>query len=449
MEAAVECSPRPAVALGVGGGERKPQEGGPMGARKGSRPPGCQDRSCAGGFWRWDSVAWRSSCFASGPFWMASGPFAVARGHPTSTIGSVPLPCLCHAGLRGCTPLVPHLFCPLISGAVPWCVSLPWPALAPLHCPLTPSACQCFHVLDQEEPLCPQRATPAVCSSECAQVTRWLPCLYRHPLGVWKWGCHGCPRCDQLVSLALLLAHQALEEGLPIRTLGQHAESLMDWAWGILRPRSGRSGFPGLGWLPSPFLTLWGFTATALHQAPCAHLGFPGGTVEKNQPANAGSCKRGKFDPWVGEVPWRRKWQPPPVFLPGKSLGQRSLAGCSPWGHRVWEVDMTEYVHIYTWEKRESQLQLNCFVKNFVIGFPEMPPLVADLVEGGPRLHRRVEKVAPVSGSTLTGWPLLVRVTWGSCVVMRTEAKVGSPGPRESWSCIWVSDPWNLHPWGY
>ncbi|XP_045021829.1 uncharacterized protein LOC123327534 [Bubalus bubalis] len=52
MEAAVECSPRPAVALGVGGGERKPQEGGPMGARKGSRHPGCQDRSCAGGFWR-------------------------------------------------------------------------------------------------------------------------------------------------------------------------------------------------------------------------------------------------------------------------------------------------------------------------------------------------------------------------------------------------------------
>ena len=38
------------------------------------------------------------------------------------------------------------------------------------------------------------------------------------------------------------------------------------------------------------------------------------------------------FDPWVGKIPWRRKWQPTPVFLPGESHGQRSLAGCSPWG---------------------------------------------------------------------------------------------------------------------
>ena len=37
-------------------------------------------------------------------------------------------------------------------------------------------------------------------------------------------------------------------------------------------------------------------------------------------------CKRQGFNPWVGKIPWRRKWQPtPPVFLPGKSHGQRSL----------------------------------------------------------------------------------------------------------------------------
>ena len=35
-------------------------------------------------------------------------------------------------------------------------------------------------------------------------------------------------------------------------------------------------------------------------------------------------------DPWVGKIPWRRKWQPPPVFLPGEAHGQRSLAGYSP-----------------------------------------------------------------------------------------------------------------------
>ena len=38
------------------------------------------------------------------------------------------------------------------------------------------------------------------------------------------------------------------------------------------------------------------------------------------------------FNPWVGKIPWRRKWQPTPVLLPGKSHGQRSLVGNSPWG---------------------------------------------------------------------------------------------------------------------
>ena len=36
---------------------------------------------------------------------------------------------------------------------------------------------------------------------------------------------------------------------------------------------------------------------------------------------------RPRFKPWVGKIPWRRKWQPTPVFLPGKSHGQRRLVG--------------------------------------------------------------------------------------------------------------------------
>ena len=40
------------------------------------------------------------------------------------------------------------------------------------------------------------------------------------------------------------------------------------------------------------------------------------------------------FDPWVWKILWRKKWQPTPVFLPGKSHGQGSLAGYSPWGHK-------------------------------------------------------------------------------------------------------------------
>ena len=43
---------------------------------------------------------------------------------------------------------------------------------------------------------------------------------------------------------------------------------------------------------------------------------------------------------WAGEIPWRREWQPTPVFLPGKSHGQRRLVGYSPWGHK--ELDTTK-----------------------------------------------------------------------------------------------------------
>ena len=46
------------------------------------------------------------------------------------------------------------------------------------------------------------------------------------------------------------------------------------------------------------------------------------------------SGKESGFDPCVGKIPWRRAWQPTPVFLPGKSHGQRSLAAYSPWGHK-------------------------------------------------------------------------------------------------------------------
>ena len=46
------------------------------------------------------------------------------------------------------------------------------------------------------------------------------------------------------------------------------------------------------------------------------------------------------WDPWVRKIPWRRKWQPTSVLLPGKPYGQRSLEGYSPWGHK--ESETTE-----------------------------------------------------------------------------------------------------------
>ena len=49
------------------------------------------------------------------------------------------------------------------------------------------------------------------------------------------------------------------------------------------------------------------------------------------------------FNPWIGKTPWRRAWQPTPVFLPEESQGQRSLAGYSPWGCKA--LDTTEWLN--------------------------------------------------------------------------------------------------------
>ena len=68
-------------------------------------------------------------------------------------------------------------------------------------------------------------------------------------------------------------------------------------------------------------------------------MGFPGGSVVKNPPAME-EIRMRRFYPWVGKIPWRKAWQPTPVFSPGESHGQRSLVGCSPQVHK--ESDTTE-----------------------------------------------------------------------------------------------------------
>ena len=61
--------------------------------------------------------------------------------------------------------------------------------------------------------------------------------------------------------------------------------------------------------------------------------------VVKNPPANARDMRHGGFNLWVQNIPWKRAWQPTPVFLPEESHGQRNLVGYSPQGHK--ESDMT------------------------------------------------------------------------------------------------------------
>ena len=74
--------------------------------------------------------------------------------------------------------------------------------------------------------------------------------------------------------------------------------------------------------------------------------------VVKNPAANAGRSKRPRFDPWLRNIPWSRKWQPTPVFLLRESHGQRSLVGYSPWGGEVSETTewLTLNLRCTTWK---------------------------------------------------------------------------------------------------
>ena len=69
---------------------------------------------------------------------------------------------------------------------------------------------------------------------------------------------------------------------------------------------------------------------------------FPNSTSGKESACQFRRCKRHEFNPWVRKILWNRKWQPIPVLLPGKSHGEKSPAGQSPWGCK--ESNMTEHV---------------------------------------------------------------------------------------------------------
>ena len=61
-------------------------------------------------------------------------------------------------------------------------------------------------------------------------------------------------------------------------------------------------------------------------------------------------CGRPGLDPWAGKIVWRRKWQPTPVLLPGKSHGQRSLVSYSPRGHKELETTKRLHFHFPFWK---------------------------------------------------------------------------------------------------
>ena len=73
--------------------------------------------------------------------------------------------------------------------------------------------------------------------------------------------------------------------------------------------------------------------------------GFPGGSSGKEPTCQRRRLKRCGFDPWVRRIPWRRAWKPTPVFLPGKSHGQRSLGRLQSIGSQRVGHDWSNFTH--------------------------------------------------------------------------------------------------------
>ena len=129
-------------------------------------------------------------------------------------------------------------------------------------------------------------------------------------------------------------------------------------------------------------------------------------------------CRRWRFDPWVRKIPWKRKWQPTPIFLPGKSHGQRSLAGYSPWGY--WRVKYnlaTKQPQLLKWELPPWP------------SFMKGPQPICDYVSK--EEHNRVP--------TATGRPYSGRL-WHSCHESGTQylCRVEYMGLSSSCLCTWI-----------
>ena len=90
----------------------------------------------------------------------------------------------------------------------------------------------------------------------------------------------------------------------------------------------------------------------------CCVRSFPGGASGQESTCQCRRRQRREFNPWVRKIPWRRKWQPTPVFLHEKSHGQRSLVGYSPWGRK--ELDTTVHTCMLC-ELRQAILPVSRF----------------------------------------------------------------------------------------
>ena len=98
------------------------------------------------------------------------------------------------------------------------------------------------------------------------------------------------------------------------------------------------------------------------------------------------SHRRHGFDPWVRKIPWRRKWQPTPVFFPGESYGQRSLVGYSP--QCCQESDTTEVTaSMYANFRIQHENEADVLLANQVTEMEFLSPLCWHMQQSSDRQH--------------------------------------------------------------
>ena len=115
------------------------------------------------------------------------------------------------------------------------------------------------------------------------------------------------------------------------------------------------------------------------------HSGFPGSSYTKE------SASKPRFSPWVGKIPWRRKWLPTPVFLPGEPRGQRSLVGCSPWARK--QSDATERLTFHFHFSPSTlcsskELASGRSGRDLLVSGPSLPPLPSATLDYCWQCHR-------------------------------------------------------------
>ena len=131
--------------------------------------------------------------------------------------------------------------------------------------------------------------------------------------------------CDRQALLSMGFSRQEYWSGLPRPPPGDLPDRGIEPRSSALQAGSSPAELPG-----KPILYI----------VVCVCYRLPRRLSDKTPACQCWRHKRCWFNPWVRKIPWRREWQPTAVFLPGKSHGQRSLAGYSPWGHK--ESDTTE-----------------------------------------------------------------------------------------------------------